>query len=243
MPSATILRAVIAATGLSRRKAFEAVRAGRVTCAGETVLDPSRPFGGGDLALDGRPLVQPTAPKTYLVLNKPPGYLSAVSDDRGRPTVLDLVPAGLRAPGLHPVGRLDLDTSGLLVLTNDGDLTYRLTHPRYEVEKEYWAAVSPAPDATALERLRRGIEIDGALRRPVALKRLSADAGFDLAITIREGRKREVRRMLEAAGLRVTRLRRVREGGLALPRLAEGAVRPLTPSELRLLSGEKLRNG
>src|SRR5687768_16624815 len=125
----TVLRVVIDATGLSRRSAFAAIREGRVTVDGAVVRDPSSEYATGLIAIDGALLGRSNRQKTYLLLHRPPGYVTTVSDDLGRKTVLDLVPASLRAPGLHPVGRLARDTSGLLILTNDGDLTYRLTHP------------------------------------------------------------------------------------------------------------------
>ena len=231
----TLLRAVARSTGLARRKAFAAIRAGRVTEAGLARFDPSSAYGGGALVLDGAPLQTATVAPTYLLLNKPPGYLTTVADERGRPTVLDLVPTALRSAGLHPVGRLDLDTSGLLILTNDGDLTYRLTHPKYEVAKEYWAGVAPKPDERAVAALRSGIELDGALRRPLGVALLDGVSGFQLSVTLGEGRKRQVRLMLEAVGLRVRQLRRVREGELTLDGLAEGGVRPLKAAEVARL--------
>lgn len=231
----TLLRAVISASGLSRRKAFAAIRGGRVTINGETCTEPSQDYMEGVLALDGRPLDRPPTVHTYLLLNKPPGFITTASDERGRRTVLDLVPEGLRAPGLHPVGRLDRDTSGLLLLTNDGDLTYALTHPKHEVEKEYWVRLAePATDAQ-LSTLRSGVDIDGALRRPLRLRRLVGAAPFELSMVIQEGRNRQVRRMLEAAGARVTALRRVREGAVTLEGLPEGKVRRLADEELRAL--------
>jgi 23S rRNA pseudouridine2605 synthase len=234
----TLLRAVIDASGLSRRKAFAAIREGRVAISGEVRIEPSQPFEGGELTLDGVALTASQAPKTYLLLNKPPGFITTRSDERGRRTVFDLVPAASRVPGLHPVGRLDRDTSGLLLLTNDGDFTFALTHPSHEVEKEYWLRLeSPATEAQ-LAQLRSGVEIDGELRRPLRLRRL-VDAGhFEIAMTIREGRRRQVRRMFEAAGTRVTLLRRVREGSLNLGSLPEGAVRPLTTAEVAALRAE-----
>ncbi|HEY7268579.1 MAG TPA: pseudouridine synthase [Dehalococcoidia bacterium] len=171
----------------------------------------------------------------YLMLNKPAGVITTVSDTHARQTVLDLVPVELRVRGLHPVGRLDRDTTGLLLLTNDGSLTYRLTHPSHEVEKEYWFSARPPLGDTALGRLRAGIEIDSAVRQPADLRRLPPSAGFEVSLTIREGRKRQVRRMVEAVGSRVTVLSRVREGDLLLGSLAEGAVRRLTTDELRAL--------
>jgi 23S rRNA pseudouridine2605 synthase len=198
--------------------------------------DPSREYQGGVLRLDGEALASTGAPsRVYLMLNKPPGVVTTASDELGRRGVLDLIPASLRAPGLHAVGRLDRDTSGLLLLTNDGDLTYHLTHPRHEVEKEYHVALWREADDATLHKLRSGVEIDGARRRPVGLERIDVPP-FELSMTIREGRKRQVRRMFEAVGCAVTGLRRVREGSLTLGNLPEGAVRPLTPSEVAALS-------
>ena len=233
----TILRAVIDATGLSRRKAFTAIREGRVAVAGEVRTDPSEPYAGGPLALDGTPLSAPTAAKSYLLLNKPPGFITTKSDELGRRTVLDLVPQALRTPGLHPVGRLDRDTSGLLLLTNDGDFTFALTHPSHEVEKEYWLHLEAPPTDDQLAALRSGIELDGELRRPLRIRRLVENPQFELSITIREGRRRQVRRMFDAVGVKVVLLRRVREGALHLGPLPEGAVRPLAPAEVASLLG------
>jgi 23S rRNA pseudouridine2605 synthase len=234
----TLLRAVIDATGLSRRKAFAAIREGRLAVAGEVRTDPSSPYEAGDLTLDGAPIAASSSPKTYLLLNKPPGFITTRSDERGRRTVFDLVPAALRAPGLHPVGRLDRDTSGLLLLTDDGDFTFALTHPSHEVEKEYWLRLAAPATEAQVATLRSGIEIDGALRRPLRLRRLVGEAQFELSITIREGRRRQVRRMLQAVGAEVVLLRRVREGPLQLGSLPEGATRPLTPEEVTTLLDE-----
>jgi 23S rRNA pseudouridine2605 synthase len=234
----TLLKTVVEASGLSRRKAFAAIREGRVSVRGIRVLDPSAEYAGGALSLDGLALRRSKAVRTYLMLNKPPGFITSRSDELGRRTVLDLVPEDLMTPGLHPVGRLDRETSGLLLLTNDGDLTYALTHPSHEVDKEYWVRLDVPPEDELLEALRDGVEIDGEERRPVRLRRLD-DPQFDLSITIREGRNRQVRRMLEALGARVTLLRRVREGPLWLSDLPEGGVRPLTPRERSALGLER----
>jgi 23S rRNA pseudouridine2605 synthase len=234
----TVLRAVIEATGLSRRKTFAAIRDGRVSLDGVSVLDPSRPYEGGALTLDGASLTAPSTAKTYLLMHKPPGFITTTADEQGRRTVLDLVPKALRATGLHPVGRLDRDTTGLLVLTNDGDLTQRLSHPSNEVEKEYWVTID-APVTDELQTaLRGGVEIDGKLRRPLRVRRLPPETGFDVAVTIREGRKRQVRRMFVSIGVNVVKLRRMREGVLDLGSLAEGAVRELTADEVALIRGE-----
>jgi 23S rRNA pseudouridine2605 synthase len=227
----TLLKTLTEATGLSRRSAFDAIRRGRVTEGGLTVLHPSGVYSGGRLLLDGAPVGR-GGPKVYLVMNKPPGIITSASDDLGRRTVLDLVPPDLDAPGLHSVGRLDRDTSGLLLLTNDGDLTYRLTHPSHEVEKEYWLASSPPLGRAQVEELGRGVEIDGRMRAPLKMAALAAAGRFQLAVVIKEGRNRQVRRMVEAVGGRVVALRRVREGPLSLQGLPEGAVRRLLPAEV-----------
>ena len=231
----TLLRAVIDGSGLSRRKAFAAIREGRVTVDGQARTQPSEAYEGGLLTLDGSPLTAAAAEKIYLLLNKPPGFMSTRSDERGRRTVFDLVPQALRATGLHSVGRLDRDTSGLLLLTNDGDLTFALTHPSHQVEKEYWLRLAEPATEVQLAALRSGVEVDLAVRRPVRLRRLVGSGAFELAVTIREGRRRQVRRMFEAVGAKVTQLRRVREGSLILGSLPEGAVRVLTAAEVEAL--------
>ncbi|HWO73089.1 MAG TPA: pseudouridine synthase [Dehalococcoidia bacterium] len=232
---ATLLRALVDASGLSRRRAFAAIREGRVSVDGRPCRDPSAPYGGGEIVLDGAPLSAQRAERAYLLLNKPPGYVTTRADERGRRTVFDLVPAELEAPGLHSVGRLDRDTSGLLILTNDGDLTFALTHPRHEVDKEYFVRLAQPASEDQIARLRSGVEIDGRMTRPARLRRLVGAGPFQLSITVREGRKRQVRRMFEAVGARVTGLRRVREGPLELGGLPEGSVRRLTAEEVEAL--------
>jgi 23S rRNA pseudouridine2605 synthase len=233
----TLLRAVTSASGLSRRKAFAAIREGRVTVDGLARTEPSEAFEKGEIALDGHALGRGIQTHTYLLLNKPPGFITTLSDERGRRTVFDLIPPDLRASGLHTVGRLDRDTSGLLLLTTDGDLTYALTHPKHEVEKEYWLRLAEPATESQLTALRSGIELDGEVCRPLRLRRLVASAPFELSITLREGRNRQVRRMLEAVGAAVVSLRRVREGPLTLEALAEGKVRALTQEEVEALRG------
>jgi 23S rRNA pseudouridine2605 synthase len=235
--SETFLKALTGATGLSRRRAFEAIREGRVTLDGLTVRDPSASHDSGVIALDGQPLpVLGRGRKlVYLMLNKPAGIISSAADELGRQNVLDLVPGDLRAQGLHSVGRLDRDTTGLLLLTNDGDLTYRLTHPSHEVEKEYWLAAMPALDQQQIKTLASGVQVDGKVRRPASVKLLPPGLRLQIAVVIKEGRNRQIRRMVDAVGSRVTRLHRVREGPALLGDLPEGRVRALTAAELRLL--------
>jgi pseudouridine synthase len=189
------------------------------------------------LRIDGEVVQGSVGPKVYVVMNKPPGFITTKSDELGRRTVMDLVPEEMRSLGLHPVGRLDRDTSGLLLLTNDGDLTYALTHPKHEVEKEYWVRLASPPDEDVFEALRHGVEIDGRVRRPLKLSRVPG-GHFQISMTIREGRNRQVRRMIDATGAKVTLLRRVREGPLELGSLAEGAVRPLTAAEVAEVRGQ-----
>lgn len=231
----TLLRAVIEATGLSRRKAFAAIRDGRVSIGGYPQVDPSAECPEGTLNLDDDALSAGPAAKVYLLLNKPPGYVTTLSDERGRPTVIDLIPQPLRTSGLHPVGRLDLDTSGLLIITNDGDLTYRLTHPSNEIDKEYWVGLYEEPSPEVLNKVWLGVEIDGEVHQPLEMERLRSHEPFHVSISIGEGRKRQVRRMFEIAGARVRHLRRIREGSLSLGILPEGHTRPLTPAEVRQL--------
>jgi 23S rRNA pseudouridine2605 synthase len=215
----------------SRRASEEIVRAGRVTVGGVVVTDPARDVSEGDqVAVDGDPATQPQQRIVY-ALNKPAGVVSTASDPQGRPTVVSLLGAGLR---LYPVGRLDADSTGLILLTNDGELAHRLTHPRFEVDKTYRVLVGNHPvPAAALEALRAGVELDDGPTAPANVRRLRPDT---LEITIHEGRKRQVKRMCEAVGHPVRRLQRVAFGPLALGELKPGAYRRLTASELEALA-------
>jgi 23S rRNA pseudouridine2605 synthase len=178
------------------------------------------------VAVDGVPVsVRPGL--VYYLLNKPRGVVSTAHDPQGRPTVLELVP---REPRVFSVGRLDADTEGLLILTNDGDLAHRLTHPSYGVEKEYLAEVEGTPTPGALRRLREGVELEDGRTAP-AKAALVPPRGIRL--TIHEGRKRQVRRMCEAIGHPVVRLVRTRIGPIADRRLRPGQWRPLSPEEVR----------
>lgn len=213
----------------SRRAAERLIAEGRVRVAGEVVRDPARDVTEADgVAVDGA-AVAPEATEVH-VLNKPVGVVSTASDTHGRPTVVALVPSERR---LYPVGRLDSDTSGLLLLTNDGELANRLTHPRYEVPKTYRARVEPARvGEPALRRLRDGVELDDGMTAPARARLV--EPGL-IEITIAEGRKRQVRRMCEAVGHRVTALERVAFGPLRLKGLAPGAHRRLSAAEVERL--------
>jgi 23S rRNA pseudouridine2605 synthase len=213
----------------SRRAAEKIVADGRITVGGRTVTDPARDVDDSSgVEVDGRP-VAPEAHETYVV-NKPAGVVSTASDTHGRPTVVELVGSDRR---LYPVGRLDADSSGLILLTNDGALAERLTHPRYEVEKVYRVEVDPQrPSERALRALRDGVELDDGRTAPARAHLVEPGV---LEIAIHEGRNRQVRRMLEAVGHRVTGLRRIAFGPLRLGRLGVGDARRLTPAEVERL--------
>ena len=185
------------------------------------------------VTVDGRAVV-PVTRHTYMMMNKPVGVLTSVGDDRNRPTVTDRLPATW--PRLFPVGRLDVDSSGLLLLTDDGQLAVRLMHPRYHVEKEYRVVISGRPGPDPLRRLAEGMVVRGERFQPAEVRVLDvAPEQTVLSMVLREGRKREVRRLWQALGHRVLDLQRVRIDGLQLGDLPQGAVRPLQPAEVERL--------
>jgi 23S rRNA pseudouridine2605 synthase len=229
------LNKILAQAGLtSRRGADLLVLAGRVAVNGVVVREPGTQADPDvdDVRLDGRP-VGAAAPRRYLLLNKPAGYVTSRSDPEGRAVVTDLVPAGVR---LYPVGRLDVDVEGALLLTNDGALTHRLLHPRYGLPRVYEADVSGAVTGDALSRWRAGVTLDDGPAVPleVALIR-SGGRASRVRLTFAEGRKHEVKRYCETLGHRVIRLRRVAFGPIALGALPVGAHRPLTRKEVAAL--------
>ena len=216
----------------SRRAATEIVRSGRVAVDGDVVADPARQVTEGDtVTLDGEPVSGPE-PRVVLMVNKPAGVVSTAHDPQGRPTVTELADVDAR---LYPVGRLDAETTGLILLTNDGELAHRLTHPRYEVPKTYRARVASAPVGDrALRALRAGVELEDGATAPAKVRR--AGRG-ELEIVIHEGRKRQVRRMCDAVGHPVASLERVAFGPLGLKGLGPGEHRRLTAAEIERLRG------
>jgi 23S rRNA pseudouridine2605 synthase len=228
------LQKLLARAGLgSRRSSEELIVQGRVTVNGQRAelgqrADPERDH----IAVDGQPLAAPER-LTYVLLNKPRGVVSSLAPQGDRQTVRDLVPLDER---LYPVGRLDVDSEGLVLLTNDGELADRLTHPRYEAEKEYRVLVKGTPDSERLEAWRRGVVVDGQRTAPALVTRLEkAPTGAWLRIIMHEGRKHEIRDIGLTLGLPVQRLIRVRLGSLTLGDLAPGDWRRLSGDEVRRL--------
>jgi 23S rRNA pseudouridine2605 synthase len=218
----------------SRRGAEEIIRDGRVSIAGEIVTDPARDVDvDSGVAVDGR-FLEGVEERMVFVVHKPSGVLSTARDQWGRPTVIDLVPS--RGARLYPVGRLDQDSTGIILVTNDGDLAQRMTHPSYEVPRVYRATVHPSPvPERALRTLREGVDLDDGRTAPAKVRQLKPGV---LELTIHEGRNHQVKRMCEAVGHRVRTLQRVRFGPLRLDDLPEGAHRRLKQAEV-----EGLRRG
>jgi 23S rRNA pseudouridine2605 synthase len=222
----------LATAGVASRRASEdIIRQGRVTVDGQPVTDPARDVDErSEVTVDGQPLSLQTERVVYMV-NKPAGVVSTARDPQRRPTVVSLVPADSR---LYPVGRLDADSTGLILLTNDGPLAHRLTHPRFQVPKTYRALVARPPvRAAALQALRRGVRLEDGLSAPAEARLVEPDT---IELTIREGRKRQVKRMCEAVGHPVRALVRVRFGPLELGGLRPGGYRRLTRAEMGALA-------
>ena len=234
------LQKILSAAGIaSRRLSEELILQGRVSVNGETVreLGTKADPGRDEIKVDGR-RIKSEQRKRYVLLNKPRGYITTRSDPEGRPTVMDLMKAVKEY--VYPVGRLDYDSEGLLLLTNDGELATRLTHPRHEVEKVYEARVRGVPDAHALDRLARGVTIDGRRTAPARIRAsepIVRESGEQTIVemTIHEGRHRQVRKMFEAVGHPVVRLKRVRIGPIEDPDIPPGHWRDLTPQEIAKL--------
>ncbi|HYQ78042.1 MAG TPA: pseudouridine synthase [Solirubrobacterales bacterium] len=209
----------------SRRKAEEIIGKGVVTVGGEVVTDPARDVGeGDDVRVNGEPVVVEV--REVWAVNKPAGVVSTAREPGSRLAVVELVETRAR---LYPVGRLDADSTGLLLLTNDGELANQLTHPRYEVPKTYVAQLGKPIAEPDLQRLRKGVALDDGPTGPAEVRRLGER---EIEITLREGRNRQVRRMLEAVGNEVVGLRRVKFGPLALDDLQPGSARRLSDAEI-----------
>ena len=223
------LNAWLARAGVaSRRKADELIKAGRVTVNGEVGQLNTFVQRTDEVSLDGTPLAKQRL--AYVLLHKPAGAVTTASDPQGRRTVVDLV---AREARIVPVGRLDVDTTGALLLTNDGQLAHRLAHPRYGVEKVYEAELEAEPDAEALRRLAQGVKLEDGLTAPARVRALGRRR---IELVLHEGRNRQVKRMCEAVGHRVKSLERIAFGSLGLGELKPGRHRRLTDAEIRALA-------
>jgi len=212
----------------SRRRAETLIAGGRVTVGGRAIMDPARDVDERSaVTVDGRP-VSPE-PTEVWILNKPAGVVSTAREPGRRRAVVELVDSRRR---LYPVGRLDAESTGLILLTNDGELANRLTHPRYGVERTYRVRLRHSPSESQLRRLGRGVDLDDGTTRPAAVRRVSPRV---IELTVAEGRNRQVRRMAEAVGNEVVALSRIRFGSLSLGTLPEGRARRLRPPEVRRL--------
>ena len=231
------LQKIIAQAGFcSRRTAEKLIISGKVSVDGKIITElGAKANSNQKIVVDGKFLTS-DAEKIYILLNKPRGYVSTVKDERGRRTVLELLGENFKKR-VYPVGRLDLNSEGLILLTNDGDLTNALIHPRFEVKKTYRAKISGTITEEKLDKLRAGIELDDGLTAPAEIYRLENDL---IEITIHEGRNRQVRRMFAVIGCDVKRLRRIKFANLTLDGLKVGKFRELTAEEIAKLKGELL---
>jgi 23S rRNA pseudouridine2605 synthase len=236
------LQKILSAAGVaSRRTAETLITQGRVSVNGAavTTLGAKADLAVDDIRVDGR-RIKPPRTVRYILLNKPRGYITSRADPQHRPTVIDLLAEGGVRDYIYPVGRLDYDSEGLLLLTSDGDLAAHLTHPRHGVAREYEVRVRGVPEARLLQRLERGVPVDGRKTAPATVRiRRTIDAPGGpqaiLSLTIHEGRNRQVRKMCDAIGHPVVRLKRVRIGPIADDRLKPGEFRALTGREIAAL--------
>jgi 23S rRNA pseudouridine2605 synthase len=236
------LQKILSAAGIVSRRAAEVyITDGRVSVNGQTVteLGTRADPDVDDIRVDGR-RIKPATRRLYILMYKPRGYITSRSDPQKRPTVIDLLATGGVRDYVYPVGRLDYESEGLLLLTSDGDLAARLTHPSHEVEREYHARVRGVPDRHAIERLSKGVVIDGHKTAPAGVKLLKVIEGEDgpdavMSLVLHEGRNRQVRRMCEAIAHPVVRLRRVRIGPITDDRIRPGEFRELDAKEIAAL--------
>lgn len=236
------LQKYIAMSGVSsRRGAEELIASGRVSVNGKKVSEQGIKveIGADEVKVDNK-AVTPETKKYYIMLNKPVGYVSTVSDQFERPTVLDLIGEEIKSR-IFPVGRLDYDTSGLLLLTNDGDFTYKVTHPKFNMNKTYVATLKGGITPKGLAKLREGVVIEeGFKTSPAEVEMLSCEKGYTvIKITIHEGKNRQVRKMFEAVGCKVTELNRTHIGTVELGNLPLGRWRYLTSHEISYLTKSK----
>ena len=237
MTDTTLLKALTEAGLGSRRKMSDAIKNGKVSVNGVIAENFRLPVNtqADRILFDGRPINLQAEQPIYLMLNKPDGLLCTTSDERGRRTILDILPEKYRRLRLFPVGRLDLDSTGLLILTNDGALTYQLTHPRFEHEKEYLVQIEGSLQPRERQNLEHGVKLEDGLTAPAIIKDVRSTPPYNYSLTIHEGKKRQIRRMFAHLGYRVLTLKRIRMGSLILGNLKEGQTRELTAREVKSL--------
>jgi 23S rRNA pseudouridine2605 synthase len=233
MESLPLLKYLVEAGLGARRAVVSAIKQGRVTVNGKVATGYTMPvFPGLDaITCDGKPVKFKPAEMLVFMLNKPVDVLSTTKDARGRKTAIDLLPERYRSLGLYPAGRLDYDSTGLLILTNDGNLTYRLTHPRFEHEKEYLVTINGKLTDEQKTSLEKGVMLEDGMTYPAVVKE-ARDAAYTYSITIHEGRHRQVKRMFLSVGHEVKALKRIRIGRLELGELEEGQIKKLSQAEI-----------
>jgi len=221
----------------SRRYITNIIKQGRVSINGEKVQGFSSlvDLQNDSVLIDSKPVHLKQQQKIVLLLNKPAGLLSTTNDERGRKTVMDIIPHKYKKMKLYPVGRLDKNTTGLLLLSNDGGLTYELTHPKFEHEKEYLVSVDKKLSPIELQKIERGVHLEDGITYPARIKKHKADLPFTYTMTIHEGRKRQIHRMFEKLGYKILALKRIRVGGIKLGNIREGEVRQLSDFEIQKL--------
>ncbi|MCL2281644.1 MAG: rRNA pseudouridine synthase [Dehalococcoidia bacterium] len=233
MGKLSVIKVLVLANCGSRREMTAAIKAGRVAINDTTIDRFTQPIDTtiDSLTLDGKRIEAPAHEFLYILLNKPIGILCATKDVRGRRTIMNLLPPHIRHPSLHPIGRLDMDSCGLIIITNDGDLTYHLTHPRFEQEKEYAVTLDRPLSRIDQEHIERGLILSDGPTSPIAIQPNHTQPTI-CYVTLREGRKRQLRRMFATMGYRVIELMRIREGQLLLGNLSPGHSRLLTAREI-----------
>jgi 23S rRNA pseudouridine2605 synthase len=240
MPTKPLIKALTEAGIGPRRRMAEAIKQGKVAVNGKIAESFTQPINieSDRIAISGKMVELKPDEIICLMLHKPAGIVATVRDEKGRRTVLDILPGQYKKSRLYPVGRLDIDTTGLLLLTNDGHLTYRLTHPKFEHEKEYLVRIKGRLKPEEINKLERGIRLEDGLTHPARVEE-SASPPFSYSITIHEGRKRQVHRMFERISHPILALKRVRISRMSLGNLKEGEVRRLSAAEITALLGEQ----
>jgi len=236
MPSQPLIKLLTSSGIGSRRQVADLIKRGSLAVNGEIVQSLTEPVDPikDVITINGKHTSVTAEPRVYLMLNKPKRVISSTSDKRGEKTVIDFLPEKYRHIRLYPVGRLDKDSTGLILLTNDGELTFRLTHPRFEQEKEYLVRIEQNLKPEDKMKLQNGIHLDEDTTSPAEVKTRKYPP-FSYSITIHEGKKRQVRRMFAALGYKVLELKRIRLGSLRLDVLPEGKIRELTPRQIQSL--------